>query len=63
MEEATRKDIQEIRPKIEEAIRGASFEDFKEILTSKLGIALGSERRYSNCVTTEKCNALAGMPE
>ncbi len=41
--EFTRAEIQAIKPKIDEAVRRESYEDFKEILIS-LGIALGSER-------------------
>ena len=40
----TRREIREIQPKIDEAVRRESFEDFREILTSILGIALGSDR-------------------
>jgi septin family protein len=40
----TRREIQEIRPKIEEAIRREDFEAFLEIIISKLGVQRGSDR-------------------
>ena len=43
MKELTRKQIQEVRPKFEEAVRREDFEAFKELLTL-LDVAVGSER-------------------
>jgi len=48
MVEATRRDVQKFRPKIEEAIRRESFEDFKNILTVELKIPLGSDH-FRSC--------------
>jgi hypothetical protein len=57
----TRREIKQIEPKIAEAIRRESFEDFKNILIS-LGIALGSERfrflegKFWNAVSERRRN-------
>jgi hypothetical protein len=40
----SRREIEEIRPKIEEAIRREDFEAYLEIITSRLGVERGSER-------------------
>jgi hypothetical protein len=43
MKDLTRREIKQIRPKFEEAIRRGDFEAFKQILAS-LDVAVGSER-------------------
>ena len=43
MKELTRKEVKQIRPRFEEAVRREDFEVFKELLTG-LDVAVGSER-------------------
>lgn len=40
----TRKELLELRPVIEEAIRRQDYEGYMEILTSRLGVERGSEQ-------------------
>ena len=46
MKGLTRREIQQIKPKFEEAVRREDFEAFKELLTL-LDVAVGSERFHS----------------
>ena len=60
----TRPEIQEIRPKIEEAIRREDFEAFLEIIISKLGVERGSDRcrflesKFWNAVAERRRNRM-----
>jgi hypothetical protein len=40
----TRRQVQELKPKIDEAIRREDFEAYLEILISRLGVERGSDR-------------------
>ena len=60
----TRREIREIRPKIEEAIRREDFEAFLQIIISKLGVERGSERcrllesKFWNAVAERRRNRM-----